>query len=238
MAPNRRSRGARRSQATRNLARKLGRIQAKIKGSVLSPPADPPRFTQIPWNTIIINDEPTLSASINQKVYTAKTLSNIFISQIGLTTTTELSFRLTTIQVWNLSGNPVNLEVNDFTIGFGTNDFIVQVEDTPGRNRWARIGYNLPASQQLIAFNSTDTEQLFKVGCSAGDKLQVRCRLLWKPRVNTTPNARQTVSSLHSRITQLEKYIDDLRLGTVLPVVDPQTSSTKEIFPPRSSPPS
>lgn len=208
MAPRRSRRQPTRS--TRNLARKLGRLRVAVKGKVLKLPADPPKFEQIPWNTIVISDTPTLAADAEQKIYTATTIYNVLIAQIGLKTTSQLSFRLQNIQCWNTSGNSINLEVNDMTIGFGSNDFLVQAEDAPGRNRWARLGYVLPQSQQLVSFNSTDTEPLFKVGATKGDTIIIRCRLLWKPRVNTTPNIQARQSSLESRIAHLEQTLMNL----------------------------
>lgn len=199
-------RATRSNQPTRRtLARRIGNIRAATKGRVLRLSADPPKFTQIPWWQIIISDEPTLPSTT--KEYTATTIKNIFVAQIGLVTTSDLSFRLQRIEVWNLSGNPVNLEVQDFTVGFGANDFLVQAEDVPGRNRWARVGYSLPTSQQLIAFSSGDSDSLFKVSATKGDKLQVRVRLLWKPRVHTAPNSH---TQLKTRVEQLEQQLATL----------------------------
>lgn len=208
MAPARK-RAPRRSN--RNLSRQIGRLRASVKGHSLTLPADPPKFTQIPWNTIILNDEPTLGKDKNQRVYSASTIFDIFKAQTGLQPSGDISFRLIRVSTWNLSGNPINLEVLDLTIGFGSADYLVQLEDTPGRNRWARIGYELPESQRLVSFNSKDTEPCFSVGCTAGDKIQVRIKVLWKSRVNTIPNrgnrVSTQVSNLEARIATLESTL-------------------------------
>lgn len=188
-------------------------INRRIQGIKLPVPADPPGFVQIPWNKIWLSDTISLSADKNQKSYSPKDLHNIFVAQIGLTTTTEMSYRLIRVQTWNLSGNFINLQCQDLTIGLGAQDYLIQVEDQSGRNKWAKVGYAYPVSQTKVSFSSIDDENLFRVGCEKGDKLEVRCLVLWKPRVNTLPNNRSKIKVIEERIAALELLASKMVIG-------------------------
>lgn len=198
----------------RRLFSRIRTVRNVINGRSLRLPADPPMFTQIPWNSITLEDTPTLGAEANQKSYNGSDLFNILKAQIGLDideAKTQFSLRIMSIMCWNLSGGEVNLQVEDFVIGFGAQDYLQQISDAPGRNRWAKCGYQLPASQNKVAFTSNDTENLFRVGAFKGDTLCVRVRLLWKTRVNTAPNEQLRMKD---RISQLEARLNALQLAS------------------------
>lgn len=188
---------------------RITRLKHATNGVNIRPSADPPSFVQIPWNSIILSDTVTLSG--NQKNYSPTDIHGILIAQIGLVTTSELSYRLREVRAWNLSGNYLNLQCQDLTIGLGAQDYITQVEDQAGRNRWAKVGYIYPTSQQKVSFSSIDTENVFRVGAGTSDKIEVRMHVLWKPRVNTLPNLSRH-SKLEQRIAALEARLKDMQV--------------------------
>lgn len=180
-------------------------LRGAVKGRKVVPPADPPQFEQIPWNTITLGDNPLLGSD-GFKRYTGEDIAGVLKAQIGLNTTTALSMRILDIRVWNVKESEnsfINLQVEDFTIGFGAQDYQVHIEDFAGRNRWAKVGYQLPISQQKVIFSSADTEELFTVGGVAGARFVTRIRLLWKTRVTTLPNK----EPLQQRVERLEKLL-------------------------------
>lgn len=193
------------SARSRGVRAAVRRLRQTVKGRKVVPPADPPQFEQIPWNTITLGDNPELGSD-GYKKYTGMELAEILKAQIGLTTLTALSMRLQDIRVWlvePVENAFINLQVEDFTIGFGAQDYQVHIEDFAGKNRWARVGYELPVSQQKVIFSSTDTEELFTVGGVAKARFVTRIRLLWKTRVTTLPNK----EPLQQRVERLEAIL-------------------------------
>lgn len=203
------SRGkGKRTQATRGKVNaRITRLKHATNGVIIRPSADPPSFVQIPWNSIILSD--TLTLSGNQKNYVPTDIHGILVAQIGLVTTSEMSYRLREVRAWNLSGEFINLQCQDLTIGLGAQDYLTQIEDQAGRNRWAKVGYIYPTSQQKVSFSSTDAENVFRVGAADKNKIEVRIHILWKPRVNTLPNVSRQ-SKLEQRITELELRLNNL----------------------------
>lgn len=201
----------RRSRTSR-MNQRLTQVHNNIKGQHLSLTPDPPSFTQIPWHPIVLSDNVTFLATTNTKNYTAASISGIFKAQTGCSqSTSELSFRLSRISVWELSGKKITLEVYDLTIGLGANDYLAQLEDIPGRNHWARVGYSYPASQNLVCFSGNDTETLVTVTADNGSSICVRFHVLWRFRFGTLPNRHAT--SLHHRLTTLESQLQSISLA-------------------------
>jgi len=153
-------------------------------------PADPPAYVQIPWNSIVLSDTFEVGQQFKQKKYTGGDLFAILKAQTGLDDKAErISMRIKSVKAWEVSGKSINLEANDLTIGFGENDYLAQVSDHPGRNRWGKVGYMWPESQQKVIFSGNDSETLVTLGSAVTQPVFV-CRfdILWKIRVNTTPN--------------------------------------------------
>lgn len=224
MTYRRRNAPPRRSRAKQAPVRKL---RNELKGTRLRLSADPPHFAQIPWHAITVSDTPTLLVTVNTKSYTAATLCNVFKAQTGCTQDNDkLSFRLLSVSVWETSGKPITLEVLDLTIGLGANDYLVQLEDQPGRNHWARVGYRYPTSQNLVAFSGNDTETIVQITSTNGASLIVRFHVLWRFRYDTLPNAPSPHRSLSQRLSLLE---DALRRLTT--EQDESTSSLELVDP-------
>lgn len=208
------------------------KLRNEIKGTRLRLSADPPHFAQIPWHAITVNDSPKLNATTNSKNYTATTIANVFKAQTGCSQATDtLSFRLLSVSVWETTGKKITLEVNDLTIGLGANDYLVQLEDQPGRNHWARVGYRYPTSQNLVIFSGSDTESLVQITTDLGANLIVRFHLLWRFRYNTLPNI-SVPRSISQRLSDLEQALRQLTLGQTDNLSDGQCSSLELVEPP------
>lgn len=205
----RRRNQVRRPQRSR-VNRRITSVQNSVKGQSLRLSPDPPAFAQIPWHPITLSDNVTFAALINTKSYTATSICNIFKAQTGCTQANDkLSFRLLQSSVWELSGKKVTLEILDLTLGLGANDFLAQLEDVPGRNQWARVGYKYPVSQNLVAFSGNDTEPVVVVTADNGSTICARFHVLWRFRYGTLPNLKQQVAS---RLCSLEQQLQELRL--------------------------
>jgi len=209
---NRNRRQLRRRTQARRLNQRITSVRNDIKGRSLRLTPDPPAFHQIPWAPITLSDNVTLLPTVNTKSYTASSIANIFKAQTGCENANDkLSFRLVQVSVWELSGKKITLEVIDLTIGLGSNDFLAQLEDIPGRNQWARVGFKYPTSQNLVVFAGNDTETLVVITADNGSTLCVRFHCLWRFRYGTLPNL-ATRDALKRKLEQLEREIASLRL--------------------------
>lgn len=192
---------------------RLTQVRNNLKGQHLTLSPDPPSFTQIPWHPIVLSDNVSFIATVNTKNYTATSIANIFKAQTGCKQPNEeLSFRLVRVSVWELSGKKITLEVLDLTIGLGANDFLAQLEDIPGRNQWARVGYLYPTSQNLVIFSGNDTETLVTVTADNGSTICVRFHVLWRFRFGTLPNRTTPIPSVQQRLSVLEQQFHKLML--------------------------
>lgn len=212
---NRRGRPSRRLNIQRTLT-SLRAKQRNEKGGKVNLSPDPKSFAQVPWWPITIQDLPSTDAK-GVKRYACSDVASIFTAQTGLpfhlkpaegqAGFQQLSFRLLQIEVWSrTTAAPITLEVQDLTIGFGTNDYIFQHEDMPAWNQYARVAYKVPYSQSLVILAGSDTESLFDVTSAASSKIIVRMRLLWKMRVLTTPNIERPID-LEQRVKALEEQL-------------------------------
>lgn len=192
----RNNRGRGRGYGYVQMRSQVTRVKNSIKGHAVACPADPPKFSQIPWNQIVISDEPKLVVGV-VKEYTPSDLYEMLKAQTGIKLMPDdsnhkygrnISFRLQQVRVWNITGGDINLQAYDLTVGFGADDFLVQVEDQPGRNRWARIGYVWPASQQMVALSGHDTEKFVGFSSTIASNAVIHFHVLWKSRVSTFPN--------------------------------------------------
>lgn len=218
---NRRSR----SNAAR-ANRRVTILRQDVKGQHLRLSPDPPSFTQIPWQPITLSDSPVLGLLVNTKNYTAADICNIFKAQTGCSqANTGLSFRLFQVSVWELSGKKVTLEVYDLTLGLGANDYLAQLEDIPGRNQWARVGYKYPTSQNLVIFSGNDAETLLQVTSENGASFAVRFHVLWRFRFGTIPNRTIAPNNLAARLDDLERQLSALTHGLDTPSACGSTDS-------------
>lgn len=204
--------------------KRITNLRRDVSGRKLNLSADPPSFIQIPWQPITLSDNPALNATVNTKSYTASSICDVFKSQTGCSQVNgQLSFRLFQVSVWERSGKKVTLECYDLTLGLGANDYLIQTEDIPGRNQWARVGYRYPTSQSLVIFSGNDTETLVTITSDLGALLCVRFHVLWRFRFGTLPNRQP--NSFADRLSLLEQ-----KLLALSPSAQPSESSEQEVI--------
>lgn len=209
------------SGVTRRARKTVGRPSAKLSralksrllGRSFTPAADPPKFTQLPWNTITLSITQDMKTGALSKDFKATDIYNSWSSQTGLSPTGAMfSFRILTIAAWAIPKNDsdfvsLSFQCNDLTIGFGAQDYLVQLEDTSGKNHFARCGFKYPDSQSLVAVSGNDTENIFGVSTSIPANVIIHLRLLWKPRVKDLPN-------FHERLKLLECAFSSMSTDT------------------------
>lgn len=195
----RRGRGRGRGGKVAILQRRLATLHNSIKGKPLKIPADPPSFTQVPWNSIILSDPIKLKENEVKKyapadlyeMLKAQAYGPIFKEDITAPVTKfgkYISFRIQAIKCWNLSGFNINLQVLDLSTALGADDLMVQLEDQPGRNKWARVGYSYPSSQSILGLSGHDTEHFCYISSGKASDVVTHFHVLWKCRTITLPN--------------------------------------------------
>lgn len=195
----------------RRLATKVNHLKNVEKPLQVRGRADPPSYVQLPWWQIVVSDNPLLDSKSNSKEYHGTDIFAIFKAQVaniaGLTFTGEyFSFRIQRIDVWEMTGKDLGMQVADFGFGFASADFMFQAVDHPGRNRWAHISFIPPKSQQNLILAGNDSEKLLVVSSTeTAAKYECRFHLLWKFRHQTLPN--RNLAGLFRRL-QLEDAAD------------------------------
>lgn len=164
-------------------------LNARLNGRVTRPSNDPPRIIPIPWNTLTLDTQYTFSSSVNTEVIKFSDLYTIFAAQFGIAVdlSTQISFRMIGLQAWEVSGASIVMNVQDL---FSKTSYIQQVEDDPGRNRWATVGYRYPDAMSRVvgAGNANDTVCTLS-GVETGI-VKFRAHILWRFRYSNLPTRR------------------------------------------------
>lgn len=193
------------------MPRRYKQLKSKSKGNKFLTkrrmPNDPPGFNQIPWWRVTVSDEIVVSQT---KQYTGEDIYGLIQAQTGLISTNDWSYRITVARGWNLSGGPINLEAYDLLKTGGTDDYLCQKEDQPGRNHWAKVGFKWPAAQRKAIFTNSDKEVIVSFSGNVKDKLVIYLSILLKPRTHTLPNV-PSRAILSNRIDQLERLVSSLK---------------------------
>lgn len=105
------------------------------------------------------------------------------MGQLGIAKDTKLVFQFLSVSVWEMAGNQILLGALDL-LEPGTEELQV-IEDQPGRNQWATVGYRWPRSHQQVVFHSDDdkSRNIFYLAGPAEKvnyNIFVRLRLLWR----------------------------------------------------------
>lgn len=138
--------GKRQRFPVRRLMRAINRADL---GTPISPPADPPRYTPIPWWPITLAFVMTAKGDITPKV-----LYSAFKAQTSLTDAT-FTFRLISLKCWSTQGESFALSVPD-VMGDATR--WKTLSDVAGKMTYARTGWrygNVAAGQSHAAAAAT-----------------------------------------------------------------------------------
>lgn len=176
------------SSKKKNQRRRRNPRSKNLLGTIIRPSADPPSFVQLPWWYVTISDQPTVDSS-QVKTYRGSDLWNLLQAQTGAASTTagKASLVIFSVQVWNMSGTSLALDAYDLHKDTRT-DILLQTEDVPGRNHWARLGYLWPKSQRANCIDASSDTVVCQIAAAQDTNLEVRFRIAWKPRGLSQPN--------------------------------------------------
>lgn len=146
----------RKTTAVRSSRRKLSRHLKKIlAGSAITPRRTPPQIVYACKNPCAVKIGGTGSGTKATISYTIGDVMSHALLTIGMNFWPfNMYLQILSISVWDLSGNPLLVGCYDLTSP--NLDEIQIVEDQPGRNQWACVGYVWPKSHQKIVFHGVN----------------------------------------------------------------------------------
>lgn len=140
-------------------------LRIKLRGFVFRPQADPPSISTLPWSnlTFIVEKDVTDSTGV---VTTSILYSDVYSSALkhffGTDYSVSALLRIKEIRIWNLSGKSFQAE---FISLLSDRRVISTLQDFPGRNQWARVGFEYPVAHQNVSLSTTsqDSEVFLKL---------------------------------------------------------------------------
>lgn len=146
--------------------------QEQVFGGKFSPSPNPPDVIFLPWNrvTLVIPFSGTYTVTVTElKEKLRKQCDPTGRGFNPLDTTDRRfvpSFKLSSYQVWNLTGHLISMSVQDFTdtqSAKGGRDQLAGIVDTGAPGLLPKAGYKLPASHRNHVLRSDDVETLIEV---------------------------------------------------------------------------
>jgi len=204
----------RRNRRGRNNRMRSNRIPPAVKGELhgkkTKPRADPTSITQIPWWPLTI--ETTVSIPGSLVVYNMDALMSDFAKQTSISLNSQdmaASLRIISVTAWETTGKKLGLYPYDWTKEGGETDILVNLQDTPARNAWARLGYKWPASYSTQVLNTGgeghntnifafDARDPLVSNAQSPGVVTIHLKILWKRRVLSRPTV------LYSDLPQIE----------------------------------
>lgn len=190
----------------RNLRRQL---RIDVDGRLFTPQRTPTRISEVPWNSIVVTRVDTTPASLTTPVdYTAHDLY-LFLSQqlsiVGLGPP-PLEFRISMVEAWNFGENAaIIMDVSPLQTYSAIPAKIARLEDQPGKNQWAAVGYEWPRSHRNYVFQdsgpavpATNPNICRVYSDIVGSRFWVRWHMLWRHSVSIPP-----------QLTRLQNLADD-----------------------------
>lgn len=139
---SRRTRRSRTSRQPRRVRRLISRMNL---GSRITPSVDPPQFTASPWWPLTV-----MMTVLKDTSWSPKTVHEAILASLGLTgakyiyegkeTALEFKFRITTVRVWGLDKQPIQLAVCDASDATSTH-WTHEFNDFASGVQFSRLGW-------------------------------------------------------------------------------------------------
>lgn len=165
-------------------------MEVANNGLVMKNHYDPVTFTASPWNTVTLH-----MSGINSSPESATvtiTLANVVSylrSQLGLPADGILQVRVEKVQAWTTditTANYTALRLNAFDLVMSaTNAYskaLQDVEDLPGRNHFANVGYIWPKTHQQVVFMSNEyaDRPIYQLSWRNEGLVKAYLRIMWR----------------------------------------------------------
>lgn len=159
-------------------------------------PSRPRSAQEAPWNSIVVQRRVAVA---DNSAFTANTvyITEVLLAQLELPTTVNVSWRLRSIDIYDLGGRPFDARIYDYNSGTGSSAFQGQLAtgiSVPARNGWSSMKLIFPkaiATQAHRTGTGASTWLTGNVGTPVGITsvtsgfLLLRFHLLWRPLTGT-----------------------------------------------------
>lgn len=195
-------RNARGSNTINSIRRQL---RVDVDGRKFTPQRTPPRITDVPWNSLVITRSDTTGATITTPVlYTLHDVYLFLNAQIGQAANGlfSMEIRFSRVEAWNF-GDSASLIMDVWPLQ--TYSAIVpcmsRLEDQPGKNQWAAVGFEWPRSHTNYVFQDTGAAapttnpNICRVYSDvASSQIWIRWHVLWRYTVSLPPSLTRIAS--------------------------------------------
>lgn len=166
-----------RRNRNKQLPRLSGAMRAILHGHRLRIPPDPPSYVATPWNSLVVD----IGSTGDLKVL-GKNICSTLIVQAGLPSTATIDIRVLKVRVWcTVVKRPIRVEFFGFSnTAEPSGGAIASIEDWPGANSFAAIGYQFPVALQSIVLSSDSTTKVFTVDVGSSYGWIAYVDVLWK----------------------------------------------------------
>lgn len=226
MARMRRQNSSRSNGRTRKFRNSLATLRTQLRvesvGKPLLNAPDPRTFISAPWNTVRLS---MLSISDSPDDFTARvTVGNVqdyLVSQLNLPALTpdnQPQFRVKSVRAW-LSGLDGTNNTNNGYLRLNCTDLIMAnnntnevslktVEDLPGKNHWANVGFVWPQDHTNTVFASnSNIIPLFALSWRNAGVVRMHLDVLWR---YVPPGSRPAIVALKPERSPLAiKWLND-----------------------------
>lgn len=203
---NRRQQPHRRSRLHRRLA-------TMDHGSQYHPSADPPTIKSQPWNNIVVTI--LISLTTEPVNITIKTVGEQLYKQLGFDQNPGLEFCILRSSGWSFDVRSFSVQLSSLA-RYSTVGHIAILEDTCGKNHWARFGWKYSSSNSTLPFRSSsdpDADKIvLNVKASEAGTMLLHFQLKWRGRTLSAPESSTSATILDSLPPSAVSSVDhDLR---------------------------
>lgn len=170
------------------------RSRSDFSGLNTRAPARPKTAQEAPWNSLVIQRRVTVLDNTAFNVNTQYIVDSL-IAQLELPTTTQLSWRLLKVDIYDLSGRPFDARIYDYTRYAASASSPQQGQlatglSVPARNGWSSTRLVFPKSVSSFANNGGASLVTWLTGTVASpigivsassDTILLRMHVLWRP---------------------------------------------------------
>lgn len=159
-------------------------LKTALDGKSIVPSADPSTIVDLPWNTITLTFENVLtspqitltSADIDTNLRESYPSSGLY------------QYRIRSARLWETTGT-ASISATFFSLDVSNPGFLLNQDDSPGRNHWARVGYIWPRSHQNQTLAASEEQNIVQTRASiaTGATILLHIDILWKPIVTVVP---------------------------------------------------
>lgn len=156
-------------------------LHRELRGRTFSPPNKPPIVQVGHWNNavIVLRNSGDLEPTINTWANTLRDSWGLYASDAS--NRVPIALRFVSFSFWlfdSVLPQPFQVKVRDLE-NFGE---MIRLQDFPGRNSWARVGYEWPAHQAFIQHDHDDsTNHPIAIDVTSSAVWLCHMTVLWRP---------------------------------------------------------